>query len=216
MKTVAFATIRLNSKRVPQKNIKNLGGKPMCWYIINTLLNTKDIDDVYVYCSDPIIRKYIPSEAKFLQRDKWLDGDEIKAKDTYNAFISEVGADIYIAACTTAPFTKVNTIRKAVYQIKSGEYDSAFTVKRAQTFAWYQGKPLNYDLVNVPRTQDIEPVFIETSAFFAFQKKVWTHHNRRIGFTPYMCEVDDIEAIDIDTPDDFIFAENLAHMLPTT
>jgi len=207
MKTVGLVTIRLNSKRVPQKNIKLLGGKPMCWYVINTLLNVKEMNDVYVYCSDPIIKNYIPEKAIFLQRDKRLDGDEIKAKDTYSAFIKEVDADIYVAACTTSPFLKAETVSIGLQKIQSGEYDSAFTVKRAQTFAWYQGKPLNYDPLDVPQTQNIEPVFIETSAFFAFKKEVWTKHGRRIGFTPYMCEVGDIEAIDIDMPEDFAFAE---------
>lgn len=207
MKTAGLVTIRLNSKRVPQKNLKMLGDKPLCWYIVDTLLRVNEIDEVYVYCSDPAIKNYIPEKAIFLQREKWLDGDEIRAKDTYSAFIKEIDADIYVAACTTSPFTKAETIRTAVNNIKSNRYDSAFTVKRAQTFAWYQGKPLNYDPVEVPRTQDIEPVFIETSAFFAFRKEVWTKHGRRIGLAPYMCEVSDIEAVDIDTPDDFEFAE---------
>jgi len=209
MKTIGLVTIRLNSKRVPQKNIKMLGDKPLCWYMINTLLEVKEIDDVYVYCSDPVIKNYIPEKAKFLQREKWLDGDEIKAKDTYSAFIKEIDADIYIAACTTSPFTKTGTVKKAIDYIQSSEYDSSFTVKRAQTFAWYMGKPLNYNPADVPRTQDIEPVFIETSAFFSFKKELWTKHGRRIGFKPYMCEVDEIEAIDIDTQDEFEFAQTV-------
>jgi CMP-N-acetylneuraminic acid synthetase len=210
MKTAGLVTIRLNSKRVPQKNIKTLNGKPMCWYVVHALLQIKEIDDVYVYCSDPVIKEYIPKEAIFLQRDPWLDGDEIKAKDTYSAFIKEIDADIYAVATTTAPFTKTETLRSAVKQVQSGGFDSAFAVKRAQTFAWYQGKPLNYDLTDVPRTQDIEPVFIETSAFYIFKKEIWTDFGRRIGFKPYICEVDDIEAIDIDTPEDFLFAETVA------
>jgi CMP-N-acetylneuraminic acid synthetase len=210
MKTVGLVTIRLNSKRVPQKNIKLLGTKPMCWYVINTLLQVSEIDDVYVFCSDPTIKDYIPERAIFLQRDKWLDGDEIKAKDTYSAFMKEIDADIYVAACTTSPFLKAETISIGLQKIKNGRNDSAFTVKRAQTFVWYKNQPLNYDPTNVPRTQDIEPVFIETSAFFAFKKEVWINHRRRIGFAPYMCEVDDIEAVDIDTPEDFAFAEIIA------
>ena len=213
MKTVGLVVIRLNSKRLPQKNIKPLGGKPMCWHVINTLLQAREIDDVYVYCSDPAIVGYMPRGAIFLQRDKWLDGDEIKVKDIYGAFIKEVDANVYVAACTTSPFLKPVTVSAGISQIKAGGHDSAFTVKRAQTFAWYQGKPLNYDPRDVPRTQDIEPVFVETSGFFAFKKEVWTAHGRRIGFTPYMCEVDDIEAIDIDTPEDFEFAEIIARGL---
>jgi CMP-N-acetylneuraminic acid synthetase len=179
----------------------------------DTLLKVKGIDEVYVYCSDPAIKGYIPQGAVFLQRGAWLDGDEIKARDTYSAFVEEVDADIYVAACTTSPFTKVETVSDALEKVKSGGYDSAFSVKRAQTFAWYQGHPLNYDPADVPRTQDIEPVFVETSAFFIFKKELWTQHGRRIGFRPYMSEVDEIEAVDIDTPDEFAFADMIAAAL---
>jgi CMP-N-acetylneuraminic acid synthetase len=207
MKTIAYITIRLNSKRVPQKNIKLLGDKPLCYYMTNTLLKIKEIDAVYIYCSDEAIMDYIPGGAIFLKRDKRLDGDLIKAKDVYNAFISDVDADLYIAALTTAPFIQTDTIRNSLRQVQSGVYDSAFTAKKIQTFTWFQGKPINYDLTDVPRTQDIEPVYIETSGFFMFKKEIWTQHGRRIGFKPYLQEIGDIEGIDIDTPEDFRYAE---------
>ncbi len=209
MKTVGLLTIRRNSKRIPQKNIKLLGDRPLCWYSANALLQVPEIDEVYAYCSDPIIREYLPDKVIFLQRDQWLDGDEIRAKDTYSAFIREVHADIYVAACTTSPFMKPATVSAGVRSVQSGGYDSAFTVKRTQTFAWYHDRPLNYSPEEVPRTQDIDPVFVETSAFYIFKKELWTTHGRRIGFHPYLVEVDDIEAVDIDNPEDFAFAELL-------
>jgi CMP-N-acetylneuraminic acid synthetase len=79
-----------------------------------------------------------------------------------------------------------------------------------QTFAWYKGKPINYDLENVPRTQDMEPVFVETSAYFIFKKEIWTKYGRRIGFNPYIQEVGEIESVDIDTMEDLRFAQILA------
>lgn len=114
---------------------------------------------------------------------------------------------MYVAMCTTSPFTKSDTIKNALNKVVHEGYDSAFTVRRLQTFAWYENKPINYDLDEVPRTQDMEPVFIETSAFFIFKKELWLEHGRRIGFNPYMQEVDEIEAVDIDTMDDLKFAQ---------
>ena len=207
MKTVGLVTIRLNSKRVPQKNIKLLGSKPLCWYVVNTLLQVNEIDSIYVYCSDPVIKHYIPEKALFLEREKWLDGDEIKAEDTYSAFIKEIEADVYVVASTTSPFLKPETVSFGLQKILKNEHDSAFTVKRAQTFAWYQGSPLNYNLEDIPRTQDIVPVLLETSAYYAFKREVWTKQGRRIGLNPCVVEVENIEAIDIDTPDDFEFAQ---------
>lgn len=210
MKTVAFITIRLNSKRLPNKNILPLMGKPLCWHVTKTMCQVKTIDEVYVYCSDESVRQYIPEEAIFLQRDKWLDGDEVKAKDTYSAFTNDVDADIYVAACTTSPFTVPATVEHALGQVLDHGYDSAFSARRIQTFCWYDGKPINYDLTNIPRTQDMKPVFEETSGFFIFKKNIWKEHRRRIGFNPYIQEVDSVEGIDIDTMEDYELAKLVA------
>ncbi len=210
MKVTAFATIKLNSQRVPHKNTQMIGSKPLCWHILNTALQVKNIDDVIVYCSDEKVREYIPQEAKFLKRDKRLDGDLIRAKDTYTAFLNDVDSDVYIALCTTSPFTKKETLENALNKVLYEGYDSALSVKREQTFAWYKGEPINYDPKEVPRTQDMEPVFIETSAFFIFKKELWIEHGRRVGFNPWLQEVDNIESTDIDTMDDLKYAQALA------
>lgn len=210
MRVVAFATIKMNSERVPHKNIQPIGSKPLCYHIINTALQIDKINDVYVYCSDKDIINYIPSKSKFLQRDTWLDGNEIKAKDTYTAFLNDIDADIYIALCTTSPFIKKETLESALNKVLYEGYDSAFTARRMQTFAWYMGHPINYKIENVPRTQDLEPIFVETSAFFIFNKELWEKYGRRIGFSPYIQEVDEIEAVDIDTKDNLKFAQILA------
>lgn len=213
MKVAAFATIKLNSERVPHKNIQPIGSKPLCYHILNTALQVEKIDNVYVYCSDRAVTEYMPKGAEFIQRDPWLDGSEIRAKDTYTAFIKDIDADIYIAMCTTSPFTKKETIENALNKVLYEGYDSAFTARRMQTFAWYDGQPVNYDPCDVPRTQDMKPVFIETSAFFIFKKELWTEHGRRIGFHPYIQEVDEIEGVDIDTMDDLRFAQIIAEQV---
>ena len=86
MKTVALIPIKLNSQRLPHKNILPIAGHPLCWHLCNTLNQVKGLDDVYVYCSDPAVQKYIPEETKFLQRPEWLDGDLVKGFDIYREF----------------------------------------------------------------------------------------------------------------------------------
>jgi len=206
-KVVAFVPIKLNSQRLPHKNILPINGHPLCWHIVNALLKVEAIDDVYVYCSDPKVKDYIPSEAKFLQRDKRLDGDLIKGFDIYESFIKEIDSDIYILSHTTSPFTKSSTIDHALNKMLKEGYDSAFSAEKIQTFAWYKGKTINYDLNDVPRTQDMEPIYVETSAFFMFEKEIFTEHRRRIGFNPYIQVVDSVEAVDIDTKEDYQFAK---------
>lgn len=209
MKVVAFVPIRLNSKRVVGKNLKMLGDKPLLQYILDTLASTSSVDEVYVYCSQEEIKPMLPAGVKFLKRDEWLDRDETLGQEIYDAFTKEVDADIYILAHTTSPFIKAETIANAVKQVTEGGHDSAFSAQKVQTFAWYKGATLNYNLKEIPRTQTIEPVYFETSAFYIFRKEVWTVAHQRIGEKPYMAIVDPIEGIDIDNPEDFEFAEKV-------
>ena len=206
MKVVAFVPIRLNSKRVVGKNLKMLGNRPLLQYILETLRNTASIDEVYVYCSQEEIIPLLPQGVKFLKRDESLDRDETLGQEIYDAFTKEVDADIYILAHTTSPFIKAETIENAVRQVTEGNHDSAFSAQKVQTFSWYKGHPLNYDLKEIPRTQTIEPVYFETSAFYIFRREVWTVLNQRIGNNPYMALTDTIESVDIDNPEDFEFA----------
>lgn len=212
MKTVALVPIKLNSQRLPNKNILPIAGHPLCWHIVNSLVHTKGIDEVYVYCSDEAVTQYLPQGAIFKKRDKSLDGDLVKGFDIYRSFIQEVDADIYVLAHTTSPFIKVDSIENALAHVQKGENDSAFSAERIQTFAWYQGKPINYDLNDVPRTQDMEPIWVETSAFFIFKKEIFTEHNRRIGFQPFIQEVTGLEAVDIDEKKDYEMALKLVEM----
>nr|WP_296076226.1 acylneuraminate cytidylyltransferase family protein [uncultured Ruminococcus sp.] len=210
MKVVAFVPIKLNSQRLPHKNILPIAGHPLCWHLCNTLLKVNNIDEVYVYCSDERVTDYIPEGVILKKRDKKLDGDLVKGFDIYRSFISEVDADVYVLAHTTSPFIKQESIDNALKHIVSGSNDSAFSAEKIQTFAWYKDKPINYDLNDVPRTQDLEPIWVETSAFFMFKKEIFTDYNRRIGFNPYIQEVSGIEAIDIDEKKDYDLACQLA------
>lgn len=207
MKTVAFVPIRLNSRRVEGKNLRLLGGRPLMTYILDTLRDCERIDETYVYCSDPDIARHLPDGVKFLRRDPALDSDSTLGEEIYDAFTHEVDADIYVLAHATSPFIRRATVDDAVARVGSGEYDSAFSAERIQTFAWYEGRTLNYSPERVPRTQDLEPVFVETSAFFVFRREVWRDMRRRIGLRPYMAVTDRIESMDIDYPDDFRLAE---------
>lgn len=209
MKTVALVPIKLNSQRLPHKNILPIAGHPLCWHICNSLIQVRDIDEVYVYCSDETIKEYIPQGVHHLKRSSELDGDLVKGFDIYESFINEIDADIYVLAHTTSPFLRNETIQNALSKIIEDEHDSAFSAQKVQTFAWYNNKPINYDLNDVPRTQDMEPIYIETSGFYMFKKEIFTENRRRIGFNPYIQEVSELEAVDIDTKEDYVFALKL-------
>lgn len=208
MKIVAVVPMKLNNRRLPGKNIKSFTmGKPLCHYILSTLLKINIIDDVYVYCSDRSIEDYIPNQVKFLQRSSKLDSDSTKMNEILYSFAKEVDADIYVLTHATAPFIKKDSIEKAILQVKSGLYDSAFSVKKIQDFMWIDGKPFNYNLEEIPRTQDLPPIFTETCGFYVYRKDLILTLKRRIGEKPSLIECDEIESIDIDEPIDFEIAD---------
>jgi len=210
---VAFIPIKLNNQRLPGKNTMMLEGKPTCNYIFETLNSIDTIDEKYVYCSDEAIIPYIPNGLRFLKRDSCLDGFQVKGLDIIDKFIKDVNADIYVLTHVTQPFTKSSSIKNALEKVASGEYDSAFSAVVLQDYMWMNGKPLNYDMKNIVRTQDLEPIYMETGAFFIFRKEVFTELGQRIGNNPYIYEIDQFEAVDIDTAEDFEFAKAVAGYL---
>lgn len=205
MKTVALIPIKLGSKRVVGKNTKPFfDGTPLMHFIQKACLGAKTIDEVYVYCSDESVKDYILPGVKFLKRPKYLDGDDINANDFIREFIKVVDADIYVNAHTTSPFAKSETIDDCVEHVSGGEYDSAFCAEAIRTFMWENGKPINFDPNSFPRTQDLPLIYGETSIAYVFTKESFLKNNRRLGMNPYIKEVDKIEAMDIDYPEDFV------------
>lgn len=208
MKIIAIVPMKLDNKRLPQKNTKTFtNGKPLCYYILSTLLRVKDIDQIYVYCSDPIIQSFIPEGIRYLCRPRSLDQDTTKMNEVLRCFADEVPADIYVMTHTTAPFISERSIEKGIWAVKSGGYDSSFATKRTQDFLWKDGRPFNYALENIPRTQDLPALYQETSGFYIYKNEIITKLNRRIGYKPFMVEIGEIESIDIDEEEDFVIAD---------
>lgn len=208
MKTVAIVPMKLNNQRLPQKNTKCFtNGKPLCHYILSTLLTVEGVDEVYVYCSNPDIQAYIPDGVKYLARSVSLDQDTTKMNEVLRCFAKDIPADVYVMTHTTSPFVTKESIEKGLNAVLSGEYDSAFAAKKLQDFLWKDGKPFNYELNNIPRTQDLSPLYEETSGFYIYRNSVMTELNRRIGNCPFIVEVNAIESVDIDEAEDFAIAD---------
>ncbi len=208
MKIVAFVPMKLTNRRLPGKNIKSFtGGKPLCDYILSTLSKIEEIDEIYVYCSSHEIQSFLPEKIKYLERDPWLDRDETSISEVLRQFAQEIFADVYVLAHATAPFISTNSIRKGIKAVCDGEYDSSFSAKKIQDFLWANEKPINYDINNIPRTQDLPVIYEETSGFYIYRQSVVTELGRRIGDKPFLVEVGEIEGIDIDEEEDFILAD---------
>lgn len=207
MKIVAIMPIKLKNERCPGKNTRMLGSKPLLQYELDSLKETGLCDEINVFCSDDAVVPFLPESVNFLQRPKELDLPTSNFTQIFSCFMAERDADIYVYAHATAPFVTVETMKQCIEAVKSGEYDSAFCAVKLQDYLWKDGKPLNFDATNVPRTQDLEPIYQETSGVYAFTKEVFEKYKRRIGMKPFIMEVSFREAVDIDNPEDFDLAE---------
>ena len=204
--------IKLTNERCPGKNTRLLGNKPLLQHELESLINTQMCNEIYVFCSDESVKPFLPLGVYFLKRPKELDLPTSNFTQIFTHFMEQVDADIYIYAHATAPFVTINTMKQCIEAVVSGQYDSAFCAIKLQDYLWKNGEPLNFNATNVPRTQDLEPIYQETSGVYVFKKEVFSLHKRRIGLTPFIKEVSFRESVDIDTPEDFKLAEILLNI----
>ncbi|SFC68439.1 CMP-N-acetylneuraminic acid synthetase [Xylanibacter ruminicola] len=204
--------IKLKNERCPGKNTRLLGGKPLMQHELDSLKKTGLCDSINVYCSDEAVMPFIPEGVNFIKRPKELDLPTSNFTQIFTCFMNEQDADIYVYAHATAPFITVETMRQCINAVKSGEFDSAFCAVKLQDYLWQDGQPLNFDASNLPRTQDLKPIYQETSGVYAFTKEVFEKYKRRIGIKPFIKEVTFKEAVDIDNPEDFDLAEVMVNI----
>jgi CMP-N-acetylneuraminic acid synthetase len=89
-------------------------------------------------------------------------------------------------------------------------YDSLFSVTRKNVRYWdILARPINHNQNILLRTQDLPPIFEENSCMYLFSKDILTRKHNRIGDRPYLYEMPEIEAQDIDVELNFKVAEFL-------
>ena len=209
MKINALVPIKLNSQRLKNKNILKLGNKPLSWHIFQKL-KLAGIKNIHCYCSDEKIKKYIPKFVKFIKRSKSLDKNHVKGIKIYQSYLKDLKEipDYILLAHTTSPFLEVKTIKKAINILKTKKFDSVFTVKKEQTFAWFNNKPLNFKLNDIARTQNLKSILLETSSLYIFKPNV-LKRNKRVGDKPFPLSIFWPEYMDIDTIEDFSLAKKI-------
>lgn len=212
MRIVSIMPIKLTNERCPGKNTRLLGNKPLLQYELDTLKETGLCDEIVVFCSDPAVVPFLPNNVSFVKRSRDLDLPTSNFTQIFSNFMEIKDADIYVYAHATAPFITLKTMSQCINAVKSSEYDSAFCAIKLQDYLWQKGEPLNFDATNIPRTQDLEPIYQETSGIYVFRKEVFEKYKRRIGKKPFIKEVSFRESIDIDTPEDFDLAELLVNL----
>lgn len=218
-KIVALLPMKAHSSRVPGKNFRPLAGKPLFRWILDTLLCIDEIDSVVINTDARRILadNGCATNGRVLIRDRpeAICGDDVSMNRVIEDDLHNVPAQFYLMTHTTNPFLSAQTIRGALarfHEVRDkGAGDSLFTVNKTQTrFYRADGSAVNHDPDNLIPTQDLEPWFEENSCLYLFTAQSFAASAARIGQRPVLFEMDPLESVDIDTPDDWRHAELLA------
>lgn len=210
MKIAAFVPMRHHSVRVEGKNYRLMNGKPLYHYIMETLLNVPEIDQVVVDTDSPVVIEGLAKDfpqVSALLRPEHLRADDVPMNEILMYDTSQIHADYYLQTHSTNPLLKSATISSAIKALmaKSYLYDSLFSVTEVKKRFWDQlGRPINHNQNILLRTQDLPPIYEENSCMYIFTREVLEKKHTRIGDRPMLFPIDAREAQDID--DEFEFA----------
>lgn len=212
---VALLPMKANSERVKGKNFRDFCGKPLFRWILDTLLEVDEIDQVIINTDarQILADNGLTDAGRVNIRDRKHEicGDFVSMNLVLADDIANVPSDIYLMTHTTNPLMSADTVRGAIKAFqessKADSADSLFTVDKVQTrFYRADGSAVNHDPDNLIRTQDLEPWFEENSNLYIFTCDSFAATNARIGRKPMMYEGPRFESIDIDDQADWDFA----------
>lgn len=228
MKRLVIIPARGGSKRIPRKNIKEFQGKPIIVRVLEEVSKSGLFDYVHVSTEDSEISEVV-SRAGFappFRRPPELAGDFTPLSDVLQSVVAEYRAqgiifDTIALVFATAVMLKAKTLQDAV---RLYEIDGLTTTSQLISISKYPA-PIEWAMrmdssgVLSPidkqglliRSQDLKSAWYETADFVLYSEAgIFTNdiHAERKGF-----EVTHIP-VDIDTIDDWRFAEQLFNLQP--
>ena len=217
MEISALLPMKGHSERVPNKNMRIFGDKPLYHCIANILEKSEYVKEILINTDSDIIEKDALdnfSKVKIIKRPEDLCGDMVPMNAIIEYDINRCSYQHILQTHSTNPLLKLETLNNGIkaYFEELSDYDSLFSVTKIQTRLYDKnGNAVNHNPDILLRTQDLPPLFEENSNFYIFSKDSFIKaNNKRIGLKPKMFCIDNKnESIDIDDMDDFYIAEIL-------
>ena len=133
-KIIALVPARIGSVRVKAKNLRLLGGKPLIYYIINTLKKVQNLDEIYINSDSDLFEQIaIRYGVKFYNRAKELATSESMIDDYIYDFCKKIPSDILAVANPTSPFIKPSDIEGALENFLKNSYDTQLASEEIKT-----------------------------------------------------------------------------------
>lgn len=208
----AIVPVRKGSQRVKNKNIRPFAGKTLLQIKLESLLQIKLIDKIVVSTdceeSTRIANEY---GIEVHRRDSYFASSAATNSEFFHNLAINTPGDYLMYTPVTAPLIKFETYYDFINRFVSAvnTHDSMITASYVKHHMWLNNKPLNYNPLNSPNTQDLPDIVKLTYGLGIIEREKMIECKNIVGQTPSFYILDEIESVDIDTPLDFEFAEFL-------
>lgn len=221
MKILALITARGGSKRLPGKNIRVLGGKPLIVWSIDVTRDVAEICDVLVSTDDPAIAAVCTAAGVLVPwlRPAALATDAansvdvaLHALDWYEAESGEVDGVLLLQP--TSPFRTKETVCKGIELFVNHGCQSVLGISPTHAHPMWNLKmdgeylvPYMQNHGMVTRSQDLPPAYVVNGSFYLISPAELRACRSFVGVKtlPLLIESPQ-EALDIDTEWDWIMA----------
>jgi CMP-N,N'-diacetyllegionaminic acid synthase len=222
MRILSLITARGGSKRLPGKNIRPLGGKPLIVWSIDVAKNIPEICDILVSTDDPAIAAVCKEAGASVP---WLRPVEL-ATDTASSvdtalhaldwYETEKGAvDGLLLLQPTSPFRTQTTVRQGIELFGKYDHQPVLGVSLTHGHPMWMLKMEGDYLVPFMeehglgiRSQDLPPAYVVNGSFYLINPAELRSCHSFVGLKtiPLLIESPQ-EAVDIDTAWDWQLAE---------
>lgn len=209
MKIKALVAVRSGSMRVQNKNLRPFAGSSLLEVKLAQLKRIKGLDGIIVNSNDDTMLSIAEKMGcETVKRDPYYASNEVSMSDVYKNMAENCDCDVIAYINVTNPLLKDETIEKAIEEYKNmKDFDSLNSAHLVKEFMFLDNKPVNYDLKNQPRSQDLPDYYALNFAINIISREKMIECKNVVGEKPWIYGIDEIEATDIDNPIDFDFSE---------
>jgi len=208
--------MKANSERVPNKNFRLIGGKPLYYWMLETLFAIEVIDRVIINtdADQELFSNFIDNNKLMIRKRKpSLCGDLVSMNKIIEDDILSDSNETFLMTHTTNPLISAKTVNNAINIFMNrdkNKYDSLYSATKFQgRFYYEESVAINHNPNELLRTQDLPSVYLENSCLYLFEKSIFLDTKTRIGKKPILFETPQLESVDIDTEDDWYLANLL-------
>jgi CMP-N,N'-diacetyllegionaminic acid synthase len=207
-KLSAVVAVRKGSQRIPNKNIKPFGDTNLLELKLKNLKQVFNIDEIIVNSDcDKMLDIGLTYGCTIIKRDPYFASSEANNSEFHHHIAETTDTDFIFLAPVCSPFISTDTHIKAINMFKETTYDSLTSVDVIQNHLWLNGKPINYDINNVPNSQDLPKILRLNYGISIISRKSMLERRGVVGNNPGFYPLEGFESIDVDTPMDFNTSE---------